>query len=218
VTIRIGMQCGYEGGEAFWALGWYCGMAAIRCGAQLLQRARRLPHLRRSPASGRSFWVWAQHCRMAAIRCGAQLLQRSRRLPHSRRSPASGRSFWVWAQHCRMAAIRCGAQLLQVLHCLAHLRRSPASGRSFWVWARYCWMAAIRCGGAAPTGRVALGCMNEKGRPEGRPFLDGLTELSSVFPFEHGADHQWWSGRWFQRLACYAVPSSHPSRLQRLST
>jgi hypothetical protein len=34
-----------------------------------------------------------------------------------------------------------------------------------------------------------------------RPF-SGLTELSSVFPFAHGADHQWWSDRQLQLPAC----------------
>jgi hypothetical protein len=34
-----------------------------------------------------------------------------------------------------------------------------------------------------------------------RPF-SGLTELSSVFPFAHGADHQWWSARKLQLPAC----------------
>ena len=37
-----------------------------------------------------------------------------------------------------------------------------------------------------------------------RPF-SGLTELSSVFPFAHGADHQWWSDRKLQ-LPAYAFP------------
>src|SRR5690554_6558338 len=46
-----------------------------------------------------------------------------------------------------------------------------------------------------------------------------ITELSSGFPSARGSDHQWWSGRQpVLRPAWYAVPSSRPSRPQRLST
>ena len=154
---------------------------------------------------------------MATIRRGAQLLQRERRLAYSRRSPASGRSFWVWARYCWMAAIRRGTQLLQGECCFAVWRGSPASGRSFCVWARYCEMAAIRRGARLLQGRRHWECGNKKGDPK-VAFFDELPELSSGFPSVHGSDHQWWSGRCFQRLACYAVPSSRLSRLQRLST
>ena len=95
------------------------------------------------------------------------------------------------------------------------LPRGEALGLRSGLWdSRHCSRR-----GAAPTWAVALlgDTETKKGDPRVALF-NGLTELSSGFPSEHGSDHQWWSGRCFQRLACYAVPSSRLSRLQRLST
>ena len=116
-----------------------------------------------------------------------------------------------------MTAIRRGARLLQELRRLVDWRRSPAPGRSFWVWARYCGVTAIRRGARLLHGRRLEEGENEKGDPK-VAFFEESPELSSGFPSEHGSDHRWWSGRCFQRLACYAVPSSRLSRPRRLST
>ena len=134
--------------------------------------------------------------------------------------PRLGAKLWGCARDCGIAAIvRGGAPLLQG-RCVCWVGvgappRGEALGLRSGLWdSRHCSRR-----GAAPTWAVALlgDTETKKGDPRVALF-NGLTELSSVFPFEHGADHQWWSGRCSQRLACYAVPSSRLSRLQRLST
>jgi len=218
VIIRIGMRCGYEGG---WATFLGIGLALLdgyhspRGAAPTGQR--RLVDWCRSPASGRSFGYGLGIAGRPPFAAGRSSYRESVdwriRVGAPPRGEASGYGLGIagWPPFAAGRSSYKGSVVLRFGV------GAPPRGEAFVYGLGIARWPPFAAGRGSYKGGV-IGNAETKKATRRSPFFDELPELSSGFPSGHGSDHQWWSGRCFQRLACYAVPSSRLSRLQRLST